>query len=92
MVNSKIQKHTNAHRHTITAKQSVRTTKTVEKNDVIKKTNDYLPNLLAIISLQRERPHSKLNSELCMSVLKLGKSSSNSYISNYCIGFGRASI
>jgi len=45
----------------------------------IKKTNDYLRNmLLTIILLQCKRLHSKLNFELCMSVLKLGKPSSKS--------------
>jgi len=34
--------------------------------------------LLTIILLQRKRLHSKLNFELCMSVLKLGKPSSKS--------------
>jgi len=49
----------------------------VEKTDDINKTNDYLPNmLLTIILLQRKRLHSKLNFELCLSVMKLGKPSS----------------
>jgi len=76
MVHSYIKKHTDTHRHTKTAKQLV---KPVEKTDDIKKTNDYLPNmLLTSILLQRKRLHSKLHLQLCMSVLKLGKPSSKS--------------
>jgi len=74
MVHSYIQKHTNTHRHTKTAKQTV---KTVDKTDDIEKTNDYLPNMLLTTSqaycCNAKGLHSKLNLELCMSVLKLGK-------------------
>ena len=74
LLRSYIKKHTNTHRHT---EKSNTTSKTVEKTYDIKKTNDYLPNiLLRIVLLQRKRLHSKLNFELCLSVLKLGKPSS----------------
>jgi len=71
VVHSYIQKHTDTHRHTKTAKQLVKTLKTVEKTDDVKKINDYLPNMLhTSILLQRKRLHSKLHLQLCMSVLK----------------------
>jgi len=69
----------NTQTHIDTQKQLVKTIKTGEKTDDLKKINDYLPNMLhTSILLQRKRLQSKLHLQLCMSVLKLGKPSSKS--------------